>query len=84
MRVYKYGMNKVQQKAKKVNITKQQELRNALKLYGVAEATAGTIWKRGATTRMHYAVIAALENVLLTPAIQFLEDPENLLPKQEG
>jgi hypothetical protein len=55
-----------------------------LKLYGVGELTARNIWINGATTRNHYAAIAALENILRAPAIEFLEDPEKLLPGNGG
>jgi hypothetical protein len=74
-------MNKIQTYAKKVNINRQIELRNALALYGVSAGTSHTIWSEGATTQMKYAVVTALERVLLVPAVQFLEDPEKLLPR---
>ena len=76
-------MNKIQSYAKKVQIYRLADLRNALSLYGVSAGTSYTVWSRGATTQMKYAVIKALENVLLVSANQFLEDPENLLPQQE-
>jgi hypothetical protein len=76
-------MNKIQQTAQKVGITKQQQLRAALVKYGVGELTARNIWRNGATTRKHYGVIVALEKILLTPAVEFLEDPERLLPRKQ-
>lgn len=75
-------MNNVQRLAKKVNIYNQNQLRTALKPFGIAEATARDIWLSGANTKKHYAVIVALEKVLLAPAVQFLEDPESLLPEK--
>lgn len=75
-------MNNVQRLARKVNIRNQNQLRVALKPYRIAEATARDIWLSGATTKKHYAAIVALEQVLLAPASQILEDPENLLPEK--
>jgi hypothetical protein len=77
-------MNKIQRLASKVGITNQNQMRVALKPYRIAEATTRDIWLSGATSKKHYAVIVALEKVLLTSAVQFLEDPENLLPEKEG
>lgn len=77
-------MNNIQKLASRVNITNQNQLRVALKPYRIAEATARDIWLSGATTKKHYAAIAALEKVLLAPAVQFLEDPENLMPERDG
>jgi hypothetical protein len=76
-------MNNIQRLASKMNIKNQNQLRVALKPYRIAEATARDIWLSGATTKKHYAVIVALEKVLLTSADKFLEDPENLLPEKE-
>jgi hypothetical protein len=75
-------MNKIQTYAKKVNIEKQIQLRNALALYGVSAGTSYTIWQKGATTQMKYAVVYALEKVLLVSPVLFLNDPETLLPKK--
>jgi hypothetical protein len=75
-------MNNIQRLASKVNIRNQNQLREALKPYRIAEATARDIWLSGATTKKHYAVIVALEKVLLTSADKFLEDPENLMPER--
>lgn len=77
-------MNKIQSFAKKVNICRQTDFRNALSLYGVSAGTAHTVWSTGATTQMKYAVIHALEKVLLVSPTLFLNDPEKLAPKQEG
>ena len=73
--------NKLQRAARRSGILNQQQLRGALRPYGIAEGTARTIWLSGATTQKHYAAIIAIEKVLHVPADQFLEDPENLLPK---
>jgi transcriptional regulator with XRE-family HTH domain len=72
--------NKLQRMAYKKGITNQQQLREKLRVYGIAEATARSMWLHGATTQKHYAVIVALQKVLDVPPDQFLEDPENLLP----
>jgi hypothetical protein len=74
-------MNKIQSFAKKVNINRQIDFREALSLYRVSAGTAHTIWSTGATTQMKYVVIYALEKVLLVSPVLFLEDPERLIPK---
>lgn len=65
--------NKVQEYAAKVGIVQQVDLRKALAPYGIAEATARTVWIGGANKRLHYELIEALEKVLKVEADKFLE-----------
>lgn len=81
--IIKSMTSKIQKFTAKKNINNQQQLRDALRPYGIAEATARWIWLNGVTTRHHYAAVATLEKILGVPADQFLEDPENLLPQSE-
>ena len=75
-------MNNIQRLAKKVNIENQNQLRLKLKPYRIAESVTRDVWLSGATSRKQYALIVALEQVLLAPAVQIIEDPENLLPEK--
>jgi hypothetical protein len=74
--------NKIQQLAGKVNINRQIKFREALAAYGVSAGMSWNIWTHGATTRHDFYVIHAIERVLFTPAVEFLNDPEQLLPKK--